>query len=63
MLMDEKIGLFSTNRLKKSKNKIKKHIFKMQKLIELLKKKKNKISIYGASGKGLLFAQFCKLEL
>ena len=61
--MDEKkIGLFSSSRLKKYKNKIKKHIFKMQKLIELLKKKKNKISIYGASGKGQALLQFCKLD-
>ena len=34
----------------------------MQKLINLLKRKKNKISIYGASGKGQALLQFCKLD-
>ena len=34
----------------------------MQKLIEILKKRKNKISVYGASGKGQALLQFCKLD-
>ena len=34
----------------------------MQKLVELLRKRKNKISIYGASGKGQALLQFCKLD-
>ena len=62
LISEKKTGLFSTRRLKKFKNKIQTHIFKMQKLIEILKKRKNKISVYGASGKGQALLQFCKLD-
>ena len=35
---------------------------KIQNLIDLLRKKNNKISVYGASGKGQALLQFCKLD-
>ncbi len=59
---EKKTGLLSYSKLKKFKFKIQTHIIKMQKLINLLKRKKNKISIYGASGKGQALLQFCKLD-
>ena len=34
----------------------------MQNLIDLLKRKNKKISVYGASGKGQALLQFCKLD-
>ena len=34
----------------------------MQNLIDLLRRKNNKISVYGASGKGQALLQFCKLD-
>jgi SAM-dependent methyltransferase len=62
LLSEKKTGLLSYSRLKKFRFKIQTHIIKMQKLINLLKRKKNKISIYGASGKGQALLQFCKLD-
>ena len=62
LLNERKTGLTSNTKLKKFKLKIQTHIVKMQKLIYLLKRKKNKISIYGASGKGQALLQFCKLD-
>ncbi len=59
---EKKIGLLSFTKLKKFKIRIQAHIKKMQKLINLLKRKKNQISIYGASGKGQALLQFCKLD-
>ncbi len=60
--MKKKTGLTSDTQLKEFRLKIQTHIIKMQKLINLLKRKKNKISIYGASGKGQALLQFCKLD-
>lgn len=62
LLSEKKTGLLSYSKLKKFRFKIQTHIIKMQKLINLLKRKKNKISIYGASGKGQALLQFCKLD-
>ncbi len=59
---EKKTGLFSFTKLKKFKFRIQAHIIKMQKLINQLKRRKNKISIYGASGKGQALLQFCKLN-
>ena len=62
LLSEKKTGLLSYSKLKKFRFKIETHIIKMRKLINLLKRKKNKISIYGASGKGQALLQFCKLD-
>ena len=62
LLSEKKTGLTSDTQLKEFRLKIQTHIIKMQKLINLLKRKKNKISIYGASGKGQALLQFCKLD-
>jgi len=59
---EKKLGLFSSSRLKKFKLKILNHINKMQKLVTDLKNKKNRISIYGASGKGQALMQYCKIN-
>ena len=42
--------------------KIISHIRKLKKLLQNLKKKNNKISIYGASGKGQALMQFCNIN-
>lgn len=62
LLREKKTGLLSNTKLKEFKTKIKTHIIKIQELINLLKRKKKKISIYGASGKGQALLQFCKLN-
>lgn len=59
---EKKTGLLSYTKLKKFKFRIQAHITKMQNLIDLLRKKNNKISVYGASGKGQALLQFCKLD-
>ena len=62
ILQEKKLGLFSSLKLKKFKFKILNHINKMQKLVTDLKNKKNRISIYGASGKGQALMQYCKIN-
>ena len=57
-----KSKLFSTNELKNFKFKIESHSKKLFNLISELKKKKKKISIYGASGKGQALMQFSQLN-
>ena len=59
---EKKLNLFSGKKLEKFKYKIKNHSKNMNKLITDLKKKKNKISIYGASGKGQALMQFAKID-
>lgn len=59
---EKKLGLYSSIKLKKFKLKILSHINQLQKLLENLKKKQNKISIYGASGKGQALMQFCNIS-
>ena len=59
---ERKLGLFETKKLQNFKHKINAHIQKMQNLIKNLKKKKKKISVYGASGKGQALLQFCSLN-
>ena len=57
-----KSKLFSTTKLENFKFKIVKHSKNLFQLIKGLKKKKKKISIYGASGKGQALMQFSHLE-
>ena len=59
---EKKLNLFSGKNLEKFKYKIKNHSKSMNKLITDLKKKKNKISVYGASGKGQALMQFAKID-
>ena len=59
---EKKLNLFSGKKLEKFKYKIKNHSKNMNKLITDLKKKKNKISVYGASGKGQALMQFAKID-
>ena len=59
---EKKLNLFSGKNLEKFKYKIKNHCKNMNKLITDLKKKKNKISVYGASGKGQALMQFAKID-
>ena len=54
--------LFSNRHLEKFKFNIKDHSKSIYQLIYDLKKKKNKISIYGASGKGQALMQFSKID-
>ena len=60
--IEKKSNLFSGKKLEKFKFKIKNHSQNMNKLIYNLKKKKNKISVYGASGKGQALMQFAKID-
>ena len=62
LFIEKKSKLFSGNNLEKFKLRIANHISKMRKLIIDLKRKKNKISVYGASGKGQALMQFCKID-
>ena len=55
-------SLFLNSNLKNFKNKILKHSESLHKLIEGLKSKKKKISVYGASGKGQALLQFSKMD-
>jgi len=59
---EKKSNLFLNKNLEKFKFKIKKHSKKMNQLIKDLKNKENKISVYGASGKGQALMQFCKID-
>ena len=60
--IEKKSNLFSGKNLEKFKFKIKNHSKNMNRLIHDLKKKKNKISVYGASGKGQALMQFAKID-
>jgi len=60
--IEKKSNLFSGKNLEKFKFKIKNHSKSMNRLIYDLKKKKNKISVYGASGKGQALMQFTKID-
>ena len=60
--LEKKSNLFSGINLGKFKFKIKNHSKKMYQLIRYLKNKENKISLYGASGKGQALIQFCKIS-
>ena len=59
---EKKLGLYSPTKLMKFRIKIISHIRKLKKLLQNLKKKNNKISIYGASGKGQALMQFSKIN-
>ncbi len=59
---EQKLGLYSPSKLKKFKIKIIFHIKKLKKLLQDLKKKQKRISIYGASGKGQALMQFCNIN-
>ena len=59
---EKKLGLYSKVELKKFKYKILLHIKKLKQLLQKLKKKQKKISIYGASGKGQALMQFCNIN-
>ncbi len=59
---EKKLGLYSPIKLMKFRIKIISHIRKLKKLLQNLKKKNNKISIYGASGKGQALMQFCNIN-
>ena len=60
--IEKKSNLFSGKNLEKFKFKIKNHSKNMHRLVYNLKKKKNKISVYGASGKGQALMQFAKID-
>ncbi len=60
--VEEKLGLNSSVKLKNFKVKILLHIKKLKKLLQNLKKKQKRISIYGASGKGQALMQFCDIN-
>ncbi len=59
---EQKLGLNSPSKLKKFKSRIILHIKRLNKLLQKLKKKKKRISIYGASGKGQALMQFCNIN-
>ncbi len=59
---EKKLGLHSSLKLKSFKGRILSHIKKLKKLLENLKNKQKKISIYGASGKGQALMQFCGIN-
>ena len=59
---EQKMGLYSSVRLKDFKSKILAHIIMIQNLIKSLKNRQKNISVYGASGKGQALLQFCKLN-
>ena len=60
--IESRYKLFSNRHLEKFKFNIKDHSKSIYQLIYDLKKKKNKISIYGASGKGQALMQFSKID-
>tara|TARA_X000000950_G_scaffold8188_1_gene8995 strand:- start:6546 stop:7757 length:1212 start_codon:yes stop_codon:yes gene_type:complete len=55
-------GLYSNKKLISFKDKINAHRVKINSFIKDLKKKRKKISAYGASGKGLALLQYCKID-
>lgn len=60
--MEKQIGLYSPKKLENFKNKILNHVNELKNLIEKIKIKKKRISIYGASGKGQALMQFCNIN-
>jgi SAM-dependent methyltransferase len=60
--IEKKNNLFSNKNLEKFKLRIINHSKNMNKLIKLLKRKKKRISVYGASGKGQALMQFSKIN-
>ena len=60
--IEKKSNLFLDSNLKMFKNKILNHIESLHELISSLKKKKKKVSVYGASGKGQALLQFSKMD-
>ncbi len=60
--VEKRSKIFSSVKLNSFKYKIIKHSKNLYHLIQKLKKKKMKISIYGASGKGQALMQFSKLN-
>ena len=56
------LGLYSSSKLKIFKQKIIAHISAIQALIRVLKNRKKRISVYGASGKGQALLQYCNLN-
>ncbi len=60
--IEKKSNLFLNSNLKMFKNKILNHIESLHELISSLKKKKKKVSVYGASGKGQALLQFSKMD-
>jgi SAM-dependent methyltransferase len=57
-----KLGLFKENNLKKFKTIINKHRRVFMNLLQKIKNKNKKISIYGASGKGQALMQYCGID-
>ena len=60
--IEKKSNLFLNSNLNMFKNKILNHIDRLHELILSLKRKKKKISVYGASGKGQALLQFSKMN-
>ena len=57
-----KLGLFKEKNLKKFKTIINKHRRVFMNLLQKIKNKNKKISIYGASGKGQALMQYCGID-
>ena len=60
--IEKKNNLFSNRNLEKFKFRIINHSKNMNKLIKRLKRKKKRISVYGASGKGQALMQYTKID-
>tara|TARA_A100001011_G_scaffold317594_1_gene336990 strand:- start:1008 stop:2222 length:1215 start_codon:yes stop_codon:yes gene_type:complete len=60
--IEKKSNLFLNSNLNMFKNKILNHIESLHELILSLKRRKKKISVYGASGKGQALLQFSKMD-
>ncbi len=60
--IEKKNNLFSNKNLEKFKFRIINHSKNMNKLIKRLKRKKKRISVYGASGKGQALMQYTKID-
>jgi SAM-dependent methyltransferase len=59
---EAKLGLFKEENLKKFKKIINKHRKSFMNLLQKIKNKNKKISIYGASGKGQALMQYCGID-
>ncbi len=58
---EKKIGLFNLKSWFNFSNKVNKHSHKLHNYLKKIKKDKNNISAYGASGKGQTLLQVCKI--
>lgn len=58
---EKKIGLFKLKSWFNFSNKVNKHSRKLHNYLKKIKKEKNNISAYGASGKGQTLLQICKI--